>query len=174
MVLRLSLLAAAAAMLLAEAPAHASPAFPDALASHLALRSAPDCVLCHVGDNTNASSARQPFAVTLKAHGARAADAPSLVAALDAIAADKSDSDGDGSPDIAELAAGSNPNDPSSGANPDGGGTPTSGSDGGYRTGCGATVAPRATVGARFLPLFALVAVGAALVRRRRGRSPGA
>ena len=177
MVLRLSIAGLAVALPLAASVAHASPTFPDAVATHLALPTAPDCLLCHVGgrDTANASTARQPFAVTVKAHGARAEDVASLLAALDGVKADKTDSDGDGNPDIAEVVAGTNPNDPASGADPDAGGVaPTSGAGESYHTGCGGNVAPHPSFAATprslgsAVYLALLLGTGAALARLAR------
>lgn len=97
-------------MIVTVAPAaHATPTFPATLAAHLGLSSAPDCSLCHTA-TPQRGNVTTPFGTSMRERGLRAYDEASLRTALDALAAEKKDSDGDGAPDIDELKAGTNPN----------------------------------------------------------------
>lgn len=89
--------------------ARATPNFPAAVASRLGLASQPDCTLCHVGQPAR-GTVTTPFGTTLRSRGAKAYDEASVNTALDALAAEQKDSDGDGASDIAELKAGEDPN----------------------------------------------------------------
>ncbi len=100
--------------------AHALPTFPAALASHLGTSHVPDCPVCHQGTPTK-GTATTPLAIALQSRGLTASDPSSINAALDALAADKTDSDGDGISDVDELKKGFDPNFPSY---PDGGPIP--------------------------------------------------
>lgn len=51
-----------------------------------------------------------PFGTAMRSRGLTAYDDASVRTALDALEAEHKDSDGDGTPDIAELRAGTNPN----------------------------------------------------------------
>lgn len=105
----LAALVAALTILTTESSAHATPAFPGVVQSHLGLSAAPDCTLCHVG-TPSAGTVTTPFGATLRSRGARAYDEDALKTALDALAAEKKDSDGDGQDDITELREGADPN----------------------------------------------------------------
>jgi hypothetical protein len=100
---------AALSLSLAAASSSATPNFPSAIASYLRLASAPDCTLCHVGP-TQRGTVTTPFGKSMLAHGLVAYDETSLRNGLDALNAEKTDSDGDGAPDISELRAGTDPN----------------------------------------------------------------
>lgn len=89
--------------------AHATPSFPDVIASHLALAEAPACSLCHAGQPAR-GTVTTPFGTTARSRGLVAYDEASLRLALDAIAGAKKDSDGDGAADIDELKSGEDPN----------------------------------------------------------------
>jgi hypothetical protein len=101
-------------------PADASATFPEALRSKLGLEQiagpAPGCRLCHQTDVGGIKTATQPLGRSLLKAGATGGSVPSLLAALDALDAQGSDSDRDGSPDIAELEAGTDPNTAEAGA----------------------------------------------------------
>ena len=92
-----------------EAPASATPNFPGVVQQHLTLGAPPACTLCHVGTPA-LGTVTTPFGVTLRSRGARAYDESAMRTALDALSAEKKDSDADGVPDIDELKAGSDPN----------------------------------------------------------------
>ncbi len=97
---------------IAVAPsARASSTFPAEVKSHLGLASTPACTLCHEG-TPGTGTATTPFATTARGskYGMVSQDTTKLAAVLDAMAADKTDSDGDGRSDIDELKAGTDPN----------------------------------------------------------------
>jgi hypothetical protein len=94
--------------------AAASATFPEALRKKLGLAQIagppPGCRLCHKDDLGGLKTASKPFARSLLKAGAMGANVPSLLAALDALESQNTDSDGDGVGDIAELKAGTDPN----------------------------------------------------------------
>lgn len=103
-------LAVLAGALLFTSGAAASTSFPDEVKAHLTLSSSPPCSLCHEGGVTGYGTVTTPFGKSLRTHGAVAQNLGSLDAALDQMAAQKTDSDGDGIPDIVELKNGTDPN----------------------------------------------------------------
>ncbi len=98
-ILLVSLLAASAA---------ASPTFPAEIAAHLSAPT-PQCTICHVG-TPGIGTATTVFAQAMRARGLVPNDLASLDTALDALAAEKFDSNHDGVSDIDELKAGKDPN----------------------------------------------------------------
>lgn len=90
--------------------AAATPKFPSVIQRELKLAGEPACALCHSGGETRRGTVTTPFGATMRSRGLVAYSEPSLVTALQAITAEKKDSDGDGTPDVAELQAGSDPN----------------------------------------------------------------
>ena len=99
-----------AVAVLAGGLAHASSIYPPEVHSHLALSYTPDCSLCHANGQTGFGTVTTPFGKSMRARGLVAQNIASLDTALDALAAEKTDSDGDGTPDIDELKAGTDPN----------------------------------------------------------------
>jgi len=91
-------------------PAAASATFPTATKEHLQLNQLPACSLCHMGGQVGMGTVTTPFGASMRAEGLTAGDDDALRAALDALAANGTDSDGDGTGDIGELKAGRNPN----------------------------------------------------------------
>lgn len=144
-------------LLLCSLPSRASatPSFPDTIASHLGSERAPDCAICHEGA-TQRGTVTTLFGSALRARGLVAYDDPSLRTALDALSAEKRDSDGDGAPDIDEVRAG---RDPSAAE-----GTPSDSPT--YGCAVSATL-PSEALGRAAL----LVAVASWLIRRRRRRA---
>jgi hypothetical protein len=104
----------ASALSLGATSAHASATFPEALRKKLGLTEIvgppPGCRLCHKDDVGGLNTATKPFARSLRSVGAMATNVPSLLDALDTLEGDGTDSDHDGSGDIAELRAGTDPN----------------------------------------------------------------
>jgi hypothetical protein len=102
------------ASILAAGAASASTSFPDALRKELGLATIagppPGCRLCHQDDLGGLNTATKPFGRSLRKAGAMGGAVNSLILALRALDADAVDSDGDGTPDVAELRAGTDPN----------------------------------------------------------------
>ena len=73
-------------------------------------RTLPACTLCHETESGGFGTVTTPFGKSMMARGLVAQNLASLDTALDALAAEHTDSDGDGVPDIGELQAGSDPN----------------------------------------------------------------
>jgi len=94
-------------LLLEVRTARATPSFPGALAAELGIPE-PGCSLCHVGAQQR-GTVTTAFGTSMRSRGLVAYDQGSLRVALRALEAEKKDSDGDGTPDIAELKAGTDP-----------------------------------------------------------------
>lgn len=89
----------------------ASSTFPAALSEEAGMPCVPTCTVCHATNAGGAGTVTQPFGEAMMAAGLMGnGDTESLVSAFAAIAADADDSDGDGTPDADELAAGEDPN----------------------------------------------------------------
>jgi hypothetical protein len=149
------------AALVAPAPAAASQAFPDHLVTKLQMPCAPGCQLCHLDASGGPFKINPKFGAAAKAAGATVVLTANLDTAIAKLTADNSDVDGDGTGDIAELQAGTDPN--------------AAGAElcGGIKYGCGAsTIARRPSTrsldttasGASLLTVL----VGLLLLRRRR------
>ena len=136
-------------------PAMASTNYPVVVQSHLSLSAPPrqSCGLCHTNGVTGSGTVNTPVGKALKARGMVSGNEGSLRAALDALARDGVDSDGDGVPDIEELKAGTDPN--------------VAGTD------TTSTATPKYGCGAEAVPGLEALALGVWLVfshRRRRAR----
>lgn len=154
-----SLMGMVAAILLVGAPmAQGKEPFPGDLARHLGAQTAPPCGVCHVNAKTGADTLITPFAWAMRARGLTGQ--ATLLGAVDRVAADKVDSDGDGATDTDELIAGSDPNSPAS--------TPAKpGMVRDPQLGCSMPGSPQSVGGApAFLSIFAASLVW---LRRRRG-----
>lgn len=104
-----ALLALLAGTFLARAAA-ATPNFPGEIQNHLSLGYQPACAVCHLNGVTGLGTVTTPFGVSMRNRGCVANNTGSLDTALDALSAEMTDSDGDGTGDIAELVAGTDPN----------------------------------------------------------------
>ncbi len=156
-------------LLLLAPHARASTTFPEALRKELGLAQiagpAPGCQLCHRDDAGGVKTATKPLGRSLLAAGAQGGSVPSLIEALGTLQRNGTDSDSDGTPDTAELSAGTDPNV----FDAVDGGAGASGTEGMPcpvilplpETGCSVRPAP----GAGWLTLAGFVAL--ALVRRR-------
>ncbi|HEY5956105.1 MAG TPA: hypothetical protein VIV60_06115 [Polyangiaceae bacterium] len=101
-----------AAVLVAPGVVSAKPTFPGRIQNHLGLAAPPpsDCLLCH-GSKQGGGPIVQPFGKAMVAAGLSASSSEAqLGAALDKLAADNTDSDADGVPDVDALKAGLDPN----------------------------------------------------------------
>jgi hypothetical protein len=136
--------------LLAPLAASATPNFPPAIQSYLPTPSSPPCQICHVGPQ-QLGTVRTAFGTAMRTRGLVAFDEGSLHSALDRMAADKVDSDGDGETDVDALKEGKDPN---------GSGAQLAGPE----YGCGV-----ARVEDAWMVLVGLVVA----FSRRRGRRPG-
>jgi hypothetical protein len=94
--------------LMLPATAAAMPSFPGQIQQHLGLSYTPGCILCH-GSNQGGGPVSQPFGQAMLAAGLTSAGGDSLNAALDKLAADGTDSNGDGIADIEGLKGGTAP-----------------------------------------------------------------
>ena len=142
-----------------SALAQAKSEFPSEIARNpnLNLSYQPPCSVCHINANIGGSTPITPFALSLRARGL-AGQNSSLSSALSKLESDAVDSDGDGTTDVDELKAGTDPN---SSANA----SIINDQEPGY--GCGGT-APhgRSAPGAA-----GVLTLGWFLLRRRRGQA---
>jgi hypothetical protein len=99
-----------ATAVLAGGLAHGSSIYPPEVRAHLSLSYTPACTLCHETESGGFGTVTTPFGKSMMARGLVAQNLGSLDTALDALAAEHTDSDHDGVGDIDELKAGSDPN----------------------------------------------------------------
>jgi hypothetical protein len=176
-----------AGLVIAAAPglATAEPQFPQAIVSALNLKyslgtpacqsnATPDChcTICHATNNGGVNTVTQPFGIAMQANGVLG----SVQTAIDALTANKTDSDCDTIPDIEQLGQGRDPN---TGAFIDGTNRPTPPAhpcDTAFQAfGCGAQIARSGASGdasrAPWEGAATVVAVlGVALARHRRSK----
>ncbi len=131
--------------------AGATPSFPEVIKSELELAEAPECTLCHQGTPAK-GSVTTPFGAAMMSRKLVAYDEDSLRTALAALEGEKTDSDGDGVPDIDALR----------------GGVGAVSQDAGPRYGCNNVSGAPPSAGAWLA--FGLALVGLRRVLARRGR----
>lgn len=159
-------------LFLVAAPAWASAQFPPTIKAKYSLAAEPPCAICHTNGITGIGTVNTLFGTALRMHGLVAGSDASLNAALDALAAQNVDSDGDGVTDVAELMAGTDPN--TAPASTDGG---TGGGGGGGtvigppKFGCGASVVPELLFLTALVPLLRRRSGGGAPEGRTRQRA---
>lgn len=93
------------------ASASASSVYPTTLAQLAGSTCEPTCTVCHETESGGGGTVVQDFGVAMVARGLTGgADTEGLEAALTTLEDDAIDSDGDGTPDVDELAGGVDPN----------------------------------------------------------------
>lgn len=153
-------------ILFAGTTASATPTYPDVIHTTLSTPNTPDCAICHVG-TPGTGTVNTAFGKTMRSRGLLANNEGSLKSALQAITAEKKDSNGDGVTDIDALKAGQDPNGGATSA--DGGSNSTTPEA--IQYGC-ARVSPKATPdGESAFVTVGLLGLVAVLVRRRQTRS---
>jgi hypothetical protein len=93
-------------------PAGASQIYPEAIAAQLGSPCPPLCTLCHDTVAGGSATANRPFGIRVRTrpYSLVSGDTQQLSEVLTRLEADASDIDGDGTIDIAELRAGTDPN----------------------------------------------------------------
>jgi hypothetical protein len=143
---------------LVAAPAFATDQYPAVLQNRFSLPVPPGCQVCHFNGITARGTVTTPVGTSLRDRGLVANDSASLNTALDALANEMVDSDGDGVSDVEEFMNGTDPNEAAMGTGGGaGGGTGAGGGlvdAGPLRYGCGATVVPQLLLLAGLVPLL--------------------
>jgi len=147
-------------VLLVARTVSASPDYPEALEKAADAPCPPPCTVCHRDTNGGAGTVVKPFGEAMINAGLDANDVGLLQTAVDTLRQDKTDSDGDGTSDIDELAQGQDPNAAGNGALC------------GPTYGCGARVEARGPVDGvgALATLGVLLLLGASTRRSRRAR----
>jgi hypothetical protein len=97
--------------LLAIDNVHASGGYPAEIQSYLALDCRPTCTICHEDNRGGRDTVTRAFGAAMIDRGLEGDSSYELLhAAVDAMQADGVDSDGDTTPDVDELAEGTDPN----------------------------------------------------------------
>lgn len=156
--MRTSTLLAATATMLFATQALATSNFPGVIQTHLALAKQPECKVCHSGGITASGTVTTAFGTSMRGRGLKKFDEASLKTALDALKAEKTDSNKDGTTDIDALVAGADPN------------VSTANADTAEPVEYGCANVSGSSPGALFTAL--LVAGAVVLPRRRTRRSP--
>ena len=89
--------------------ARAKEEFPAVIAGDLSLPYQVPCSICHIKGNTGSATPITPFALSMRSRGLTG-ETGTLATALSKLESDSVDSDGDGTSDVAELRAGTDPN----------------------------------------------------------------
>ena len=159
--------ASAALVLLVAASAAAIPAFPERLEKDLGMPCTPSCTVCHMttmggfGTLRNTTNGKPGFGKNLHTpeYGLVFDDPTSLERALQAAETPPElDSDGDGTPDVAELKKCEDPNNPTLGAT----------LNAGPEFGCVRVARQGPVDGVGSVAAAAVLALGLAALRRRR------
>jgi hypothetical protein len=90
--------------------AAASPSYPGVVAEVWALAQAPECTICHATSSGGTGTVVTYFGRHLQALGVTAENPSALAQALELDRAQRTDSDGSGTTDYEDLAAGRSPN----------------------------------------------------------------
>src|SRR6185436_18970657 len=86
-------------VLLRSNAAHATPDFPSVIATKLALKGEPPCVLCHATELGEKNTVTRPFGKRVFGYGLRSFDVATLGSLLDQMRDAGDDSDHDGKSD---------------------------------------------------------------------------
>src|SRR3954462_14271501 len=103
------------AVLLIALPAQAEPEFPSAIQTAGSTPCNPPCTLCHTTSPGTALTATKAFAITLIKNGLIPKNPGSLTTVVANLRTKQVDTDGDGVLDVDELAAGTDPSNPTAG-----------------------------------------------------------
>jgi hypothetical protein len=164
--IRASLLCVIGAACVLVAPsAHANPKFPELLQQNVPMPCAPACTICHQTNEGGYGTVKpKTIGASWVMYGLDGGSPSSLVPALMAAKSEMNDADGDGIPDVTELAMGENPSDPTNAAPLCGADAPKS-----VQYGCASRIAPQGHVDNVAAAASALVALlGVSALRRRR------
>lgn len=158
---RLASAGAVASIVTLGTNAFASSPYPEIVADELNMGCVPSCTICHIDNTGGFGSARKDFGLAIQAVGLEANEEDELAGYLRMLEDAASDVDGDGTPDIEELRAASDPNIP--------GDKSVCGQ--GPRYGCGARIAehPTDAGGAASASMLAAILL---LASRRRKANP--
>lgn len=97
---------------LSASSAHAEPTFPAAIQTAAGIPCAPPCTLCHTTSPGTKETATKPFALTLLENGLVTGQPDTMATAIAKLRASMADTDHDGTPDVVELADGTDPSNP--------------------------------------------------------------
>ena len=90
--------------------ARASESYPEAVERALDTPCPPACVTCHTRPSGGELTANTPVGISTRRAGLKCCDTSGLFDVLAALEANGTDSDADGTPDVEELRAGTDPN----------------------------------------------------------------
>ncbi|HEY6881879.1 MAG TPA: thrombospondin type 3 repeat-containing protein [Polyangiales bacterium] len=107
----LRIISIVSAVLAVAGSAHALPDYPEALQKASAAPCLPHCNVCHRDDNAGSGTVDRPFGRSMERIGGLGGAKAGVAWAVQTLEQQGTDSDGDGVPDIEELAMGEDPND---------------------------------------------------------------